>query len=254
MTKADLEKVMIRISQFWPNFYAKQDSDAILNVWYPLFKNDDPEEVGRAVTICICTLKFPPTVADIKQQMAECRLEDQPTAIEAFHVLSEAVKKSSGKADAAEAFNALPPILRRIAGSSGQLVSWYRLSDESFQTVVMSAIRESYMILAKREAKYYALPAGLQRAENWRIGAPDLEALPEPVKEKTYDEIMSDMAKSAEEYRAKYGIEVNPEYTDRAEKFANPTENELKMIAAKQKRRSDLQLEQLKEAERNGRN
>lgn len=247
MTKADLEKVMIRISQFWPNFYAKQDSDAILNVWYPLFKNDDPEEVGRAVTICICTLKFPPTVADIKQQMAECRLEDQPTAIEAFHVLSEAVKKSSGKADAAEAFNALPPILRRIAGSSGQLVSWYRLSDESFQTVVMSAIRESYTILAKREAKYYALPAGLQRAENWRIGAPDLEALPEPVKEKTYDEIMSDMAKSAEEYREQFGIKANPDYAGKVSEFMQPiTDIELKEIEARKKREDDLRLERMK--------
>lgn len=254
MTRADFKKIMIRIGQFWPTFSAGRDGEMMIDLWYPLFQNDQAEDVARAVTICICTLKFAPTVADIKQQMAECRLEDQPTAIEAFHVLSEAVKKSCDKAGAAEAFNALPPILRRIAGSSGQMVSWYRLSDESFQTVVMSAIRESYTILAKREAKYYALPAGLQRAENWRIGAPDLEALPEPVKEKTYDEIMSDMAKSAEEYRAKFGIEVNPEYTDRAEKFANPTENELKMIAAKQKRRSDLQLEQLKEAERNGRN
>ena len=253
MTRGDFKKIMIRIGQFWPAFSAGKDGEMMIDLWYPLFQNDQTEDVARAVTICICTLKFPPTVADIKQQMAECRLEDQPTAIEAFHVLAEAVKRSSCKADAAEAFNALPPVLRRIAGSSGQLVSWYRLSDESFQTVVMSAIRESYTILAKREAKYFALPAGLQRAESWRIVAPEPEALPEPVKEKTYDEIMADCDRAAVNYREKFGIEANPKYSARAEKFANPTENELKMIEAKQKRKNDLQLEHLKEAERNER-
>ena len=247
MTRADFKKIMIRIGQFWPTFSAGKDGEMMIDLWYPLFQNDQAEDVARAVTICICTLKFAPTVADIKQQMAECRLEDQPTAIEAFHVLSEAVKKSSGKADAAEAFNALPPILRRIAGSSGQLVSWYRLSDESFQTVVMSAIRESYTILAKREAKYYALPAGLQRAENWRIGAPELEALPEPVKEKTYDEIMSDMAKSAEDYREQFGIKANPDYAEKVSEFMQPiTDRELKEIEARKKLEDDLRLERMK--------
>ena len=248
MTRDDFRKIMIRIGQFWPSFSAGKDGEMMIDLWYPLFQNDQAEDVARAVTICICTLKFAPTVADIKLQMAECRLEDQPTAIEAFHVISDAVKKSSGKAEAAEAFNALPPILRRIAGDSSKLVSWYRLSDESFQTVVMSAIRESYTTLTKREAKYYALPAGLQRAESWRIDAPDLEALPEPEHKKTHEEMLDDMQKKELEYRQRQGIEINSDYAARAADFAKPlTDNERKMIEAKAKHQDDLRLGRMRE-------
>ena len=195
-------------------------------------------------------MKFAPTVAEIKQQMAESRLEDQPTAIEAFQVISAAVKKSTDRESATKQYNELPPILRKLAGSPGQLVSWCRISDEAFQTVVMSAIRDSYATLARREAKYYALPAGLQKTEHWRIDAPDQEALPEPERQKSFEEIMSDLDKNAAEYRRLQGIEVNPDYAKRAADFANPTENEMKMIKAKQKRQEEILAEKLKNAEK----
>ena len=95
MNEQDFSKIMERLEDFYPNFYAGRDKKKVFFLWYPLFKNDATEDVARAVTICICTLKFAPTVAEIKQQMAESRLEDQPTAIEAFQVISAAVKKSS---------------------------------------------------------------------------------------------------------------------------------------------------------------
>lgn len=242
MTEKDFAKIMERLEDFYPNFYAGRDKQKTFDLWFPFFRKDSAEDMARAVTICICTLKFAPTVAEIKQQMAECRLEDQPTAIEAFHVLSEAVKKSRDKASAAEAYNALPPILRRIAGGSGQLVSWNRMNEEAFQTVVMSAIRESYTILAKREAKYYALPAGLQRSESWRIGAPELEALPEPVQQKTMDEVEADREKKSEEYRDRFGIEPNHAYDDRVAAFKAPlsTEDLKRMEYAERKKEALL--------------
>ena len=247
MNEQDFSKIMERLEDFYPNFYAGRDKKKVFFLWYPLFKNDATEDVARAVTICICTLKFAPTVAEIKQQMAESRLEDQPTAIEAFQVISAAVKKSTDRESATKQFNELPPILRKLAGSPGQLISWCRISDEAFQTVVMSAIRDSYSTLARREAKYYTLPAGLQKTEHWRIDAPDQAALPEPERHKSFEEIMSDLDKKEEEYREMQGIRINPDYAGRAAEFANPTENELKMIEAKAKRKEDLRVERLKD-------
>ena len=247
MNRDDFRKIMIRIGQFWPQFSAGKDGEMMIDLWFPLFQSDRAEDVARAVTICICTLKFPPTVADIKQQMAECRLEDQPTAIEAFHAISEAVKKSSDKTSATEAYNALPPILRKIAGNSSRLISWHNVSDEAFQTVIMSAIRESYTVLAKREAKYYALPAGLQRAETWRVTAPEQEALPEPAKVRSIDEMFADMDRHAAEYREQNGITANPDYADKVTDFLKPmTSNELMMLEAKKKHKTDVRLEKMK--------
>ena len=246
MNEKDFSKIMERLEDFYPNFYGGRDKAKVFSLWFPLFRNDTAEDVARAVTICICTLKFPPTVAEIKQQMAESRLEDQPTAVEAFQVISAAVRKSTDRESAVKQFNSLPPILRKLTGEPTQLVSWNRVSEEAFQTVIMSAIRESYMTLAKREAKYYALPGGLQKAETWRIKAPEAAALPEAERPKTIEEMEEVRERKAAEYRKQFGIKPNPEYTERAAAFAKPlTENERKMIEAKAKHQDDLRMERL---------
>lgn len=239
MTPQEFAVTMKRIAQFWPTFYAKQNQEEIADAWYPLFAKDDAAEVNRAVVICICTLKYPPTVADIKLTMAECRLEDQPTAIEAFQVISEAVAHSGNRNEAIEQYRKLPPILQKLAGSPGQLVSWYKTSEEAFQTVVMSAIRESYTTLAKREAKYYALPAGLQKTEQWRINAPSLDSLPEPQKPRTLADIEAEQDAATAAYREQLGIRPNAAYSEALDAFLAPvTEDEKKLVQLRDEARA----------------
>lgn len=243
MTELEFSKVMERISQYWSGFYAKQDADEIFSIWYPLFKNDDASEVQKAVIMLVCTLKFPPTVADIKTQLAENRLEAQPTSIEAFQTISEAVSRSYNRDDATEQYKQLPPILRKLVGSPAQLISWRKVSDEAFQTVVMSAIRESYTTLAKREAKYYALPAGLQKLETWRIDTPSLEGLPEPEKPKTVDEIVEESNAHASEHGMKMTQELQEKHSARVADFLKPvTKDDVKRVELREKQKSDWSL------------
>ena len=246
MTEKEFSKIMERLEDFYPNFYAGRDKEKIFSLWFPLFRDDRFEDVARAVTVIICTLKFPPSVAEIKQQIAEYRLEDQPTAIEAFQVISSAVDKASDRARAIEQFNTLTPLLRRLAGSPAQLVSWHRLSDEAFQTVVMSAIRESYSALAKREAKYYALPVGVQRAEQWRIDGP-AAALPASPVTKSVEETLDEMDAAAREFRRKYLTAQENDTTARVKAFTAPmTDAELKEVEARRKASEEKRLERIK--------
>lgn len=247
MTEQELGKVMRLLEKYYKNFYQGMNKEEVFAAWYPLFKDDDARAVERAVVEVVCTLRFPPTVADIKLQLAEDRLEDQLTPIEAFQKISEAVDSADGRAEATIVFNELPPLLRKIVGTPSQLISWRRVSEEAFLTVIMSAIRSSYETLAKREAKYYALPAGIRKTAGWRIEGAETQALPEPEKIKTFDDLLNDMDRSAEEYREKYGMEKNDAYDDRVADFLKPiTEKERKEIEARQKHDDDQRMERLK--------
>ena len=247
MTEQELGKVMRLLEKYYKNFYQGMNKEEVFAAWYPLFKDDDPHAVERAVVEVVCTLRFPPTVADIKLQLAEDRLEDQPTATEAFQMIAEAVNDARDRAMATKAYNALPPMIRKLVRTPSRLVTWHRVSEESFETVIMSAIRSSYETLAKCEAKYYALPAGIRKTAGWRIEGAETQALPEPLKEKTVDDILAEMDKADAEYRQKYVL-PKAETSDRLNEFLKPmTDEELKAIEARKKRDEDLRMERMKE-------
>ena len=217
MTKSEFSVVLTKISRFYPKFYEGQDAEKVRDDWYEIggFESIPYEVTDRAVKAYCNTSKFPPSLADIKAQIVESYLQDKPTAMQAFQSISKAVRKSYSKEDAIEQYNELSPIIRKLVGEPTQLQDWYKVSGESFQTVIMSAIRESYKELATREAKFYAFPDDLQRAEQWRVSTPEAVALPEPVKQRTIDEMQSDMDRHAVEYRQNHGITAKPEYEDR---------------------------------------
>ena len=249
MTKNEFTVILAKISRFYPRFYEGQDALKVTEDWYEIggFESIPFEVADRAVKAFCNTSKFPPSLADIKAQIVESYLQDKPTAMQAFQQIARAVRKSYSKEDAIKQYNELPPILRKLVEEPSVLQDWYKVSGESFQTVIMSAIRESYKELATREAKFYAFPDDLQRAEQWRVTTPEAVALPEPVKEKTIDEMQSDMDKRAVEYRESHGITAKPEYENRVSAFLEPmTENEIKMHEAKERADLKAKLERMR--------
>lgn len=245
MTRAEFSVILAKISRFYPKFYEGQDASKVAEDWYTEggFEHIAFGQVERAVRAYCNTAKFPPTLADIKAQMVESYLQDKPTAMQAFQRISSAVKKSTDRENAVKQYNELPPILRKLVNDPSVLRDWNQVSAESFQTVVMSAIRESYRELTSREAKYYAFPEDLQMAEQWRVETPDVVALPEPVKQKTFEERQAEMDREAVEYREKQGIEANTSYDDRVADFLKPmTNNELKMFEAKKRHEERIRM------------
>jgi hypothetical protein len=165
--------------------------------------------------------------------MASNETHGQMTAVEAFQEISKAVSRGYDRTSATEAYNDLPPILRRVVGFPAQLISWRKVSDESFQTVIMSAIRESYREIAQEEAIYHALPEPLKEIEKWRVDAPDQEALPEPETAQSIDEVIEQSNREA----AAHGMTMTEEL---AQKHASRVDNFLKPMTADEKKRVEL--------------
>lgn len=192
MNRAEFTTILQKIAHYYPRFYAESDPNTVFEDWFEFFENNSFNAVMHAVKAHVSTSKFAPTIADLKAQMVESYLQNKPTSIQAFQVISDAVRKTYDRADAVKQYNALPPILKKLVGKPEQLRDWSNIDDSTFQTVIMSAIRESYTELAKREAKFYAFPAELQRAEIWRIADPGPAELPAPEITKTVDEIIEE--------------------------------------------------------------
>lgn len=241
MTTDDITEVLKMLSaNYGKSFYDGTNLKDVIKLWSVQFANDDPKKVMKAVQNCIATLTYKPTIADIRKRMAGDEMKGQLTSVEAFQEIAKAVSRGYDRDSAIVAFNDLSPILRRVVGTPNQLVSWRKVSEESFQTVIMSAIRESYRELAQREADYYALPKPLKIAEGWRVEGPEPEVLPEPEKKKTIDELHSEMDEDAKEYREKHGMQAKDKYNARVDDFKRPmTDEEMKAIEKKLKGERD---------------
>ena len=151
------------------------------DLWSVMFMDDDPAEVLTAVKDCIATLQFPPKIADIKGRIAQNRLAGQLTEMEVWQIIRKAVEDSNSLGKARELYEAMPKSVQAVAGSPSQLRSWRTVSDEQFETVVMSMVTRTYRQVAQREACYHALPQDVQELEKWRIdGAKKPDALPAP--------------------------------------------------------------------------
>lgn len=233
MTRAEFSEIMEKIEHYYPRFFSETDKQTVFEAWYEFFAGNPKDAVMRAVKAHISTSKFAPTIADIKSQMVESFLKGKPTSIQAFHTISNAVKKSFNPESAAKAYNELPPILKKLTDNPSQLIAWNNVDDSAFQTVIMSAIRESYKEIAKQEADFFAFPLDLQMTETWRIEAPEKVALPEPQKRMSVEEIIED----ANAHAAAHGMKMTEEL---AQKHASRVDNFLKPMTADEKKRVEL--------------
>ena len=188
MTQEELMKLMDRLEKYYRNFYADTNKPEVFNAWYAMFKDDDFQEVSRAVVAYICTEKFAPTVAGIKTIMAENRMAGQLTEIEAWGIVRDAVDYSTNRSEALEQWRKLAPIIKKLVGSPSQLLAWRKVSDDTFEGVIASNIQRSYRELARREAVYHAIPGQLQAEQKWRVEGPkEQSALPEAPKKLNYE-------------------------------------------------------------------
>jgi hypothetical protein len=247
MKKEEMVTVLERLEEYYRNFYAGTDRERVLNAWWPMFADDPAEEVTRAVVAYICTEKFAPTVSGIKTIMAENRMAGQMTEIQAWGRIRKAIDKADDRYNAAGEFAKMPPILQKIVSDPSQLRAWRKCSDDTLEGVIASNVQRSYRELAKREAVFYAIPGQLQSEQTWRVDAPAMVSLPEPVKQLTHEERFEKMDADAKAYREKYGGQNSRDMTDRVKAFVKPmTDGELKMHEAKAKREEAIRMERMR--------
>ena len=141
----------------YPQFYkgmSASDADEVINLWATLFASDNAKIVTEAVKALICTLKFPPTIADVKAKIQEITQPERMTEMEAWGM----VRKAIGYYDAAKNFDSLPPILQKLVGSPNQLREWAMMDSDVVQSVVQSNFIRSFTARQKQEESTAMLP------------------------------------------------------------------------------------------------
>ena len=150
MTRDDTTVVLGILKTSYPNFYKgmeKKEMYATIDLWSEMFVNDDLNLVKVAVKELIQTLKFPPTIADIKQKMYELtNQETLPTDLWA------SLKKAIGNSayHSVEEFEMLPEECKMFVKNPRQLKELSQNDSEINNTGVKGQFFKQIEIIQKR--------------------------------------------------------------------------------------------------------
>lgn len=149
------------------DFVPRKEGDEILstpekmNRWYELLKDLNFDVAVKAVNEYAMTNKFAPTIADIREYAGHYNGQAQiPTAMEAWSMVSKALRNSAYNAD--QEFAKLPPLVQKAVGSPVNLQSW--ATDENYNEPVLSSqFMKDYRVEAERAKEILKLPENTQQ-------------------------------------------------------------------------------------------
>jgi hypothetical protein len=157
MTREETKAILAILKAGYPNFYkdmTKEDATNTINLWTTMFADDPAQVVAEAVKSLMCTLKFPPTIADVKEKIALITQPQQLTEMEAWRTVKSAISYYN----ATETFLRLPKLLQSIVGSPNTLREWAQMEAETVDSVIQSNFMRSYKVKAAQEKERAMLP------------------------------------------------------------------------------------------------
>ena len=157
MTREETKAILAVLKAGYPNFYkdmTKEDAKNTVDLWATMFADDSARLVTEAVKSLICTLKFPPTIADVKEKIHLLTQPQGMSELEAWNTVRRAISYY----DAQENYNSLPPMLQRLVGSPNQLREWAVMESETVNSVIQSNFMRSYKVMAARDREQAMLP------------------------------------------------------------------------------------------------
>lgn len=154
MEKKDVITALATMRQTYPRFYQTMQSseaaEAVVNIWYEIFKDDDVTLFNRAILTLFQTLEFPPTIADVRKQMSKMveAYNNEPSAMDEYNAIRKAIKSSTYYSS--ENFEKLPEIAKKFVGSPMQLKEW--ATSENFnEDVLRGQFLKQYEVLKERQ-------------------------------------------------------------------------------------------------------
>lgn len=152
--------IMEVLKASYPRFYQGMTTEelrSVVNVWAMMFEDDNAKIVTEAVKAMITTLKFPPTIADIKEKIHLLKAPKTGvlTEMEAWGLVYRAICNSSY--DSEKRFNELPETIQRLVGTPKQLREWATTENLNV-SVIQSNFMRSYKVMAERKEMIDRLP------------------------------------------------------------------------------------------------
>ena len=174
MTRQETKDLMAILKAAYPNFYkdiSKEEAKAAVDLWATIFSDTPAKLVIEAVKSLICMLKYPPTIADVKEKVAMITQPQEMTEMEAW----ERVKRAISYYHATEAFANLPPILQKIVGSPNTLREWAVMDIATVNSVIQSNFMRSYKARVAKEREYAMLPESTKQIIQQLAGTKRME-------------------------------------------------------------------------------
>lgn len=135
----------------YPRFYTditKEEAENMVALWVDMFRHEDPTLVLLAVKELINTLKFPPTVADVKEKMYSLTTKTESPA-ELWGTLAKAVR--NGLYGYHEEFEKLPDVIKTFVREPAQLREMAQMDTDTFHTVTKGQFLKQIEIIQKRQ-------------------------------------------------------------------------------------------------------
>jgi hypothetical protein len=178
MTRREALAVMAMLKTAYPTFYknySKDEINAAVDLWATMFADDPAYIVTEAVKSLMCTLKYPPTIADVKEKIHLLTQPQGMSELEAWNTVRRAISYY----DAQENYNSLPPMLQKIVGSPNQLREWAQMDADTVNSVIQSNFMRSFRAKVAQEKEQSMLPESTKRLIHQITSGMDVNALPE---------------------------------------------------------------------------
>ena len=178
MTRQEALAIMAMLKTAYPSFYKdfrKEELNAAVNLWVTMFSEEPVQLVTEAIKALICTLKYPPTIADVKEKIHLLTQPQGMSELEAWNT----VKRAISYYDADETFAQLPPLLQKIVGSPNTLREWAQMDADTVNSVIQSNFMRSFRAKVAQEKEQSMLPESTKRLIHQITSGMDVNALPE---------------------------------------------------------------------------
>lgn len=152
MTREETIMILKLLKTAYPRFYTnitKEEAENTISLYMDMFKEENSNLVLLAVKQLITTLQFPPTIADVKNQIAKFEKNNDLMPIELWNKVKKAISNSSYNSE--KEFNSLPPICQRWLGSPKTLREYAQNDSDTNNTVVKGQFLKQIETMRERE-------------------------------------------------------------------------------------------------------
>ena len=147
MTRDETTVIMLAMKSTYPSFYRDMSKDevrAAIDIWTEMFAEDSAAIVTQAVKALMTTLKFPPTIADVKDKIRMLTEKPSMTEHEAWNQVKRAIQGAYYEGQ--RNFDNLPEDIKAVVGTPKQLAEWGQMDESEVNTVVASNFMRSYKV------------------------------------------------------------------------------------------------------------
>ena len=190
MTQGETYNVLGLLKRGWPGYFrqmGRAEAEGMADLWCRMLADYPVELVAGAVERFLVqdTKGYPPSIGQVIASINAIHHPpvDEMTESEAWSRIKSALK--NGLYNAQKEYDKLPPVLRRIVGSSERLHDWALMDADTVETNIRAMICRSYTQQVEREREQTALPPTMAKrlaamAERPALASPEAPAIPGP--------------------------------------------------------------------------